>query len=243
MGKRFLNDPRLEALNVGDVKLEHDFTNACQVVANNQVQSGGFGGTSVKKVSIEGYNCESHYYYGDCYILKLDFHSFLSDSSVQEARTVCYHLEQLILELRKQGKLPPGKRLLCITDGCAKQYRSATSLYFMSMLAAKFDIVIDRGVCLVGHGKSLVDAINALSKNRIMKASYRRVKEAKDAAKGDKKSMKVHAFEEGKGRVSAAQECKEILEKHESIEKKKRKKKKVRIFIKCFIISERLMKS
>lgn len=41
MGKRFLNDPRLEALNVGDVKLEHDFTNACQVVANNLVQSGG----------------------------------------------------------------------------------------------------------------------------------------------------------------------------------------------------------
>ena len=95
----------------------------------------------------------------------------------------------------------------------------------MSMLVADFDIVIDRGVYLVGHGKSLVDAINALSKNVILRVSYRRVKEAKDAAGDDKSSFNVHVFEEGKGCVSPAEDCKDILEKHQSIDKRKRKKK------------------
>ena len=194
-------------------------------MCNNQVQSTGFGGSSVKKVPIEGYNCESCVY-GSCYALKLDFHLFLSDCTVQEARTVYYHLKQLIIELRKQGKLKPGQRLLCITDGCVKQYCLATSLYFMSMLASSFDIVIDRGVCLVGHGKSLVDAINALSKNVMLRVSYRRVKEAKAAAGDDKISFNVYVFEKGKGRVSPVEDCKEILEKHQSIDKRKRRKKK-----------------
>lgn len=52
------------------------------------------------------------------------------------------------------------------------------------------------------------------------------MKEAKDVAKGDKKLMKVHAFEEGKDRVSTAQECNEILEKQESIEKKRETKRR-----------------
>ena len=55
------------------------------------------------------------------------------------------------------------------------------------MLAYKYDIVIDRGVCCVGHGKSLVDAINSFSKNTILRASSRNVKDAADAGKEDKK--------------------------------------------------------
>ena len=113
----------------------------------------------------------------------------------------------------------------------------------MSMLASLFDIVIDRGVCFVGHGKILVDDINALSKNVILRVSYRRVKEAKDAAGDDKSSFNVHVFEEGKGRVSPAEDCKDILEKHQSIDKRKRKKRKVSTLIECFIVSGKSIKS
>ena len=43
-----------------------------------------------------------------------------ADSGVQEARTVFNHLFKLIKRLRLAGKLKPGQRLLCVTDGCAK---------------------------------------------------------------------------------------------------------------------------
>ena len=42
----------------------------------------------------------------------------------------------------------------------------------MSTLANMFNIVIDRAVCLVGHGKSIVDAINGISKNILHKVTY-----------------------------------------------------------------------
>ena len=77
--------------------------------------------------------CENYYLHGYCYILKLDFHSFLSNSSAQEATTVCYHLEQLIEELKKQDKLLPGKTLLYITDGCTKQYCLEISLFYVNV--------------------------------------------------------------------------------------------------------------
>lgn len=41
------------------------------------------------------------------------------------------------------------------------------SIYFMILLAYEFNIVVDQGVCLVGHGMSLVDAINDFPKNII----------------------------------------------------------------------------
>ena len=55
--------------------------------------------------------------------------------------------------------------------------------------------------------------------------SSRRVKEALDASNNDNRSLSVHAFEEGKGCVSPADDCKRILEHNNNIERKKRKKK------------------
>ena len=63
------------------------------------------------------------------YDLALDFHSFLSDSKVQHASTVYNHMDKLLAKLKKLGVLNDGGRVLCMTDGCAAQYRSATSLF------------------------------------------------------------------------------------------------------------------
>ena len=79
-----------------------------------------FVGNSTAKVGIEGYSSYSHGVGRFDAALLLDFDSFLSDSSVQEARTVFNHLYKLIQRLRLAGKLKPGQRLLCVTDGCAK---------------------------------------------------------------------------------------------------------------------------
>ena len=93
------------------------------------------------------------------------------------------------------------------------------------MLAYEYDIVIDRGVCCVGHGKSLVDAINGVSKNTILRASSRQVMDAADAGKEDKKSLPVHVYQKDKGKVSPAEDCKKILEDYYKLEKRKRKKR------------------
>ena len=95
----------------------------------------------------------------------------------------------------------------------------------MSLLAAEYDIIVDRGVCCVGHGKSLVDAINGVSKNTILRASSRKVKDAADAGKDDKKSLSVHVYESNKGQVSPAIDCKNILEDYYNLERKNRGKK------------------
>ena len=116
--KKFLNDPREKSLNVGDACIGHNFTDALIITPNNEAQSNSFAGISSKKVSIEGYTVVSHDSYD--YVLKLDFHSFLSDSRIQEARTVLVHLTKLIDSLIEEKKLTKGKRLLCVTDGCAK---------------------------------------------------------------------------------------------------------------------------
>lgn len=129
--KRFWNDLREHVLNSHDVLVSHDFTEALCLDHNNQTQSTGYGSRSSTKCGIEGYTVLHHSDYD--HALKLVFHSFLSDSTVQEARTVFYHLKQLIQTMiDNHDKLIPGSRLLCITDGCAKVSDNKTNmcLYF-----------------------------------------------------------------------------------------------------------------
>lgn len=92
------------------------------------------------------------------------------------------------------------------------------------MLVYEFDIVVNQGICLVGHRKNLVDVINGLSKSTTCQVSCQQVREAVEESKDDNKSLYVHVFEQGKGCVSPTEECKRFLEKSYSIERGKRKK-------------------
>ena len=142
-----------------------------------QAQSQYFGGGT--SVSIEGYSV--HYRQLTNYNLTLDFHSFLSDSKVQHASTVYNHMDKLLAKLKTLGALKDHGRVLSMTDGCASQYRSATSLFWMVMNAKKYNVVLDRGICCAGHGKSIVDAINGVDKNTILRHTMRSVLAAEDA--------------------------------------------------------------
>ena len=53
------------------------------------------------------------------------------------------------------------------TDGCAEQYRCASALYLMSVISQTYSIIIDRGISALGHGKELVDVLNAVDKRYI----------------------------------------------------------------------------
>lgn len=86
----------------------------------------------------------------------------------------------------------------------------------MTLLAYKFDIVVNQGVCVVGHGKNLVDAIYGLSKNTIYQVSHQPIKEAVDASNNGDRSPSVHTFEEENGCILylPAEDSKIILEKN-----------------------------
>ena len=50
------------------------------------------------------------------------------------------------------------------TDGCAEKYRCASVLYLMSVMSQYYSIIIDQGISSPGHGKEVVDGINAVDK-------------------------------------------------------------------------------
>ena len=58
------------------------------------------------------------------------------------------------------------------TDGCAEQYRCASALYLMSVMSQCYSIIIDQGISAPGHGKEVVDGINAVDKRYIYQMMY-----------------------------------------------------------------------
>ena len=53
------------------------------------------------------------------------------------------------------------------TDGYAEQYRCASAIYLMSVMSQCYSIIIDRGMSESGHGKYVVDGLNAVDKRYI----------------------------------------------------------------------------
>ena len=211
LGKTHSTNARRNCLDPGDVAIQHDFTEALQLIHNREVQSAHFGGSVT--VSIEGYTV---HYRKEMYAeLVFDFHSFLSDEKTQMACTVHNHMTKLVKQLKQQGVLKEGGRLLGNTDGCAAQYKCATAVYFMSLLSFQENIVCDRGIGCAGHGKCEVDAINGVDKNTIYRRLWRDVPDAAAALDVNSSSLKVHAHSivDGKHmKYSAAEDCKRVLE-------------------------------
>ena len=100
------------------------------------------------------------------------------------------HLNFLV----EHNLLTRGGRFLTSTDGTAKQYKSSTSIYFMSMLSQAFKAVVDRSICCPGHGKNPVDAINGVDKNTIKRWSNRSVQLPEEAMENQSTSIQVQSY-------------------------------------------------
>ena len=50
------------------------------------------------------------------------------------------------------------------TDGYAKQYMSAFSIYLMTLLSYLYGIIIDREINVPGHGNNIVYGLSATDK-------------------------------------------------------------------------------
>ena len=96
--------------------------------------------------------------------IEQEYHSFFSDDSKQDAVTTHSNMHKLFKTLIQRGVIKRGSVNWDDTDGCAKQYRCATALYMLTMLAVSFHIVIDRAIGAPGHGKSEIDGLMAVDK-------------------------------------------------------------------------------
>ena len=96
------------------------------------------------------------------------FNYFLLDGSKQDAAKTTSHSKRLI-EILKEGKLLASElsKIWENTDGCADQYRCASALYLMSVMLKCYSVIIDHGISAPGHGKEVVDVLNAVDKRYI----------------------------------------------------------------------------
>jgi hypothetical protein len=144
------------------VKTRRDYAEAVSAVFNSEIQSDHFGNN--RSLSIEGSLIEFHDENG----IRLEVHSHFADKSDQNAASTHAHMDVLIRYLICQGVLQHGGLMLDDTDGCAKQYRCATALFLLTLLSCVHNVTIDRAVGAPGHGKDIVDGLNAADKRYLI---------------------------------------------------------------------------
>jgi hypothetical protein len=94
----------------------------------------------------------------------MEMHSHPSDTSRQDARMTHTHLKVLLDYLFKNYLIQQGWLIVDDNDGCAKQYRSATALCLLLLIAVTYRIVYDPAIGAPGHGRDKVDGLNAVDK-------------------------------------------------------------------------------
>ena len=153
---------------------ERDYAERLVKQLDGEIQSDHFGDNP--SLSIEG--CTLQYHMdpnanldGNNHSqLPFDFHSHFSDYSKQDAATTFEHFCAMFkLHEEVHGKIPRNSVFLEHTDGCAKQYRSGNALFLLNVIALKYHIVIDRAIGAPGHGKSIIDGLNAVDKHYLKK--------------------------------------------------------------------------
>ena len=148
----------------GDVSVIRDYAERVECIYNNETQSGGMGG-NVSSVGLEGF----------LYVIKnkdtgeieVHWQCYLSDYQQQDARTSYANTDKFIQMMKNKGYLFPGSTLWIQSDGCAKQYKSVTNMWFCWELAKKYKINIDWFITCAGHGKGTVDSLGGTDKHWI----------------------------------------------------------------------------
>ena len=94
------------------------------------------------------------------------FHSFLSDDSKQDSATTTVQSKRTIILLNQSNII--FNTLITIwgeTDGFDEHYIFETALYLISMLSQAFSVIIDLDISAPGHGREVVDGLNAIDKS------------------------------------------------------------------------------
>ena len=134
-------------MHPGEAAGGRDYAERLLIKFNKEIQNEHFG--KGRDLSIEGNlvtfkKLETEEATTNCF-------SFLCDGKIQNAAWTDLHMKKLVSHLKEE--LSKLKRLYETTDGCSKQYRCGTALWFLSALSYECNIIIDRSFCAPGHGK------------------------------------------------------------------------------------------
>ena len=139
------------------------------------------------------------------------FYSILSTNKTQDGQVVYANTKMILEDLKDE--LEDGSdfdvqsaklELHEDTDGCAEQYRSATSLYMLSKLAFENDLVYCRAIDAEGHGKKSIDGLSGNDKADLDKA-LRGLVEYQPRQGGDTRGRRT-AGDDGEGSSTASGE-------------------------------------
>ena len=177
----------------------------------NQIQPEYFGGNRsvyIEGIALKDFSAAPHTDINSSTLSRpwhAVFHSFLSDGSKQDAATTTAHSKQLISLLKNKQVLTSSLSTIWEnTDGCAEQYRCASSLYLMSVMSKTYFIIIDRGIIAPEHGKEVADGLNSVDDRYI----YQLMSKVQLPGSGSFDSqIKMHTGTENKD-VSLAKEIK-----------------------------------
>jgi hypothetical protein len=219
LGKYETRKDRKNALRPGDADTTRDYAEALQFEFTNEIMSEHFGNS--RALSMEGsairtfilaaiasyrQGLPENYSSED---VQMKFHSHFSDDKTQNAASTHAHMDVLFSYLRKEKVLDElTGTVFDHTDGCAKQYRCATAIYLLSMLATKYHVTINRAIGAPGHGKDVVDALNAVDKEFLKKMMCRiSVPDEDQTNVGQDKKFLPNSVNENKEVVSLAEEA------------------------------------
>jgi hypothetical protein len=145
---------------------------------------------------------------------KLEFDSHFLDCSWQDSSMMHEHMSVLFKHLMEKGVLRHGWTVYNATDGCGKQYHSAMTLYLLSLIATDFDLTIDRAIGAPGHGKDIVDSLNATNKMYLKKEMCMI---GTPKSNDTQKRMEAHSMTETAA-LSLVEECAQICSRQERAE-------------------------
>ena len=96
------------------------------------------------------------------------FNYFLLDDSEQYDANNISHIKRLIELLKERKVLESSLSTIWEnTDDCAEQYICTTALYLMSVMLQCYSVIIDYGISAPGHGREVIDGLNAIDKRYI----------------------------------------------------------------------------
>jgi hypothetical protein len=155
------------------VKMHRDYAEPISQEKDLEIQSDHFGyihSCSIKGVCVWSAVPESMaaFNQGTLPLPKVErtmkFHSHFSDHSKQDAASTHAHMCVLLRKLQESGEVLSRTIILDHPDGCSKQYQCGTAIYLLSVLLSQFGVTVDQMIGAPGHGKDVVDALNATTK-------------------------------------------------------------------------------
>ena len=194
LGKKWTEEDRFNSFSSSKTGLftREDYAEQIQFLLDLELQAMHWVGAP--SLSVEGMACHLFKSEED-ESPTLTFHSHLADNSLQNAATTTTHLNEVFNQLFEEKLLKKGDWIWDHTDGCSKQYRCAKAFYFLSWLSHKWGVVIDRAIGAPGHGKDIVDAINAVDK-RLLRDYMRALKQPNESNEDTRKrfGLEGHLF-------------------------------------------------